>query len=254
MKKRGQITIFIIVAVIIVALAGIIYLVYPKISQPSVVSATPTEYIQDCLEDEIEDVAEKISLQGGSLEPEFYIEYFEDNEKYNVEYLCYTSEYYKQCVMQQPILKTHIEGEIKSAIENKATECFDNLEENEEKKGYEVSLTRNDYTVELLPNKISVVFDYPLTLTKAGSDKYDEFEVDVKSGLYDLVNIANRILDWEVEYGDVNPSIYMDLYSWLKVEKIMKSDGTAIYILTDKNKQNKFQFASRSVALPIGYD
>jgi len=253
MNKRGQISVFIIIAIVIVALAIIAYLVYPKIAQPRVVSITPKEEIQNCLEDEIEEVVEKISLSGGSLEPEFYIEYFEDGEKYNVEYLCYTNEYYRQCVMQQPMLKTHIESEIKSAIENKATECFNNLEKNYEKKGFRVSLIRNDYNVELLPNKISVVFDYGLTLTKGGSDKYGGFEVDVENNLYELVNIANKILDWEVEYGDANPSIYMDLYSWLKAEKIMKSDGTAIYILTDRDKQNKFQFASRSVALPIGY-
>ncbi len=253
MSKRGQITIFIVVAVIIVALAGIIYLVYPKITHPNVVSTTPTEYIQDCMENEIKEVAEEISMHGGDLEPEFYAEYFEDGKKYTVEYLCYTKEYYKQCVMQQPLLKSHIESEIKEAIKNKATKCFNNLEESYKKKGYEVSLTRNDYSVELLPNKIFVVFDYPLTLTKGGSDKYTKFEVDVKSNLYRLVTIAHKILKWEAQYGDSDISMYMDTNYWLKAEKKKKTDGTKIYILTDKESNERFMFASRSVAWPPGY-
>jgi len=65
-----------------------------------------------------------LSLQGGSLEPEHYILY--ENEK--VEYLCYTNEYYKTCVVQQPMLKNHIEAEIKESIQERVTECFDNLE------------------------------------------------------------------------------------------------------------------------------
>jgi hypothetical protein len=45
----------------------------------------------------------------------------------------------------------------------------------------------------------------------------------------------------------------MNYYHDLKVEKKKQLDGTNIYILTDRNNENKFQFASRSVAWPPGY-
>ena len=45
----------------------------------------------------------------------------------------------------------------------------------------------------------------------------------------------------------------MNYYHDLNVEKKKQSDGSTIYILTDRNNENKFQFASRSVAWPPGY-
>jgi len=45
----------------------------------------------------------------------------------------------------------------------------------------------------------------------------------------------------------------MSYYHGLKVEKLNQEEGSTLYILTDKDTENKFQFASRSVAWPIGY-
>ena len=95
--KRGQVTIFIIIAIIIVALAFLIYSFYPQIkSTIGAEEKNPVSYIQTCLEDKIKDVASVLSLQGGSMSPENYVLY-EDEE---IEYLCYTNEYYKNCVFQ----------------------------------------------------------------------------------------------------------------------------------------------------------
>jgi len=252
MKKRGQITIFVIIAIVIVVPAVGIFYVYPKFSSPSS-SSSPTGRIQDCLEDEIEDKVEKISLNGGSLNPEFYSDYYKDGEKYTPEYLCYTNEYYKQCVMQQPMLNSHIEEEIKSAISSEVKKCFDNLESGYKKEGYTVSLTRGDYEVELILGKIRTTFDYDLTLAKGSTNKYDEFVVDFDSGLQRLVGIANKILSWDAQYGDADISGHMDVNYWLKAEMRKLTDGTKIYILTDKDSENKFMFASRSVVWPPGY-
>ena len=44
----------------------------------------------------------------------------------------------------------------------------------------------------------------------------------------------------------------MNYYHDLKVEKNKQTDGSTIYILTERDTENKFQFASRSVAWPPG--
>ena len=131
--------------------------------------------------------------------------------------------------------------------------CFDDLETNFKKKGFVVDLKKNDYSVELLPKKINIVLNYPLTLTKGGSDRYDKFEINLKNNLYEHVLISNSILDWETAYGDVEVTTYMALYSNLKVEKKKQGDGTTIYILTNRDAGNKFQFASRSLVFPPGW-
>jgi hypothetical protein len=45
----------------------------------------------------------------------------------------------------------------------------------------------------------------------------------------------------------------MSWYPNLKIEKKLQLDGTTIYIITDRDTEEVFQFASRSVVLPPGY-
>ena len=240
--KQAQITIFIIVALVIVVLGILLYMFYPSIkSNFGFAEENPPVFIQDCIEDKIKETIDTLSLQGGSLSPEHYIMY--NNEK--IEYLCYSEEYYKTCVMQQPMLKEH--------IENQAEICFNELVKNYQGRGYEVNLRKGETNVELLPKRVVVSFGNSLTLTKGDSKNYNSFDVIVNNNLYELVSIVNSILNWEARYGDAETTIYMNYYHDLKVEKKKQSEGSTIYILTDRNTENKFQFASRSVAWPPGY-
>ena len=66
------------------------------------------------------------------------------------------------------------------------------------------------------------------------------------------MSIANSILSMEVQFGDSETTIYMNYYHDLKVEKKKQTDGTTIYILTDRITGDVFQFASRSIAWPPG--
>lgn len=249
-NKHGQITLFIIIAVVIVSLAIIIFLFFPGILITlGIGSNNPIDFIQNCIEEDLKAVIEKVSLQGGSLNPENFILY-QDNK---IEYLCYTEEYYRTCVMQQPFLRQQIENEIKEGIKDQANECFIQLEENFERQGYGVSLSSGETNVELLPERIIVNFDRDLTLTKDSSERFERISVVVNNNLYELVGIANSILNWEARFGDAETTTYMSYYKDLKVEKLKQSDGSTIYILTDRIKGNKFQFASRSVAWPPGF-
>jgi len=250
MKKSGQVTIFIIIGIVVVAFAVLAYIFYPEIKTTLTGSSdNPSAFLQNCLEEKIENTISDLSLKGGSLNPEHYFVY--DNS--NIEYLCYTGNYYETCVVQQPMLKRHIESEIEKGIENEAQSCFDSLKLSFENKGYNVELRKGAMKVELLPKRVVVTFNNSLTTSGQDSEEYDKFEVILNNNLYELVSIANSILNWESQYGDSETTIYMNYYHDLKVEKKKQSDGTTIYILTDRNNGNKFQFASRSVAWPPGY-
>ena len=249
-KKRGQVTVFIIIGIVIVVLGALVYAFFPQIKEIiGLESENPNMFMQSCIEEEIQNTIEELSLQGGSLNPEHYILY----ENSTVEYLCYTEEYYKTCVMQQPLLVRHVGDEIAKGISPEAQACFDDLKESYEKKGYDVQLTTGETDVELLPNKVVVVFNRSLVLTKENSDKYENFRVVVNNNIYELLSIANSILSWETRYGDAETTIYMDYYHDLKVEKKKQMDGSTVYILTNRNEGTKFMFASRSIAWPPGY-
>lgn len=251
MNKKGQVTMFVIIAVLIVAIAVLIYLFYPKINAAfSGSSENPYIFIQDCLEDSLVENVEILSKNGGSINPEHYIVYNGDS----IEYLCYTSEYYQPCIMQQPLLKAHIENELNREMGQKVKECFSALRDKMDGAGYDVNLREGDFNVELLPKRIVMNFNHSLTLTKDSTENFNSFRVVVNNNLYELTGITNSILNWETKYGDAETTTYMNYYRDLKVEKKKQMDGSTIYILTDRNNENKFQFASRSIAWPPGYE
>lgn len=249
-RNKGQVTIFIIIAIIIVGLAVLFLFIIPRAEVTTVFDEkNPNSFIQTCLEDKIKDTVETVSLQGGSLEPEHYI----IHEGETVEYLCYTNEYYRNCVMQQPLLKQHIESEIEDEIKEDVRSCFNALKESYEEKNYIVDLELGITNVELLPKRVVASFDYVLTVSKAQTDRYDSFSVVLNNNLYELTSIANSIVEWEATVGEAYPTDYMTFYPDLKVEKNLRDDGTKIYVLTDRNTENKFQFASRSLVFPPGH-
>ncbi len=250
-KNKGQVTIFIIIAILIVGVAVLIYFLIPKAEVTTVFDEkNPNAFIQTCLEDKIIDTIEIVSLQGGSIVPEHYFTY----NNINIEYLCYTNQNYKTCVVQRPLLKQHTESEIENEIREDVRTCFNALEESYKEKNYNVEMKQLERTsVELLPKRIVTSFYYVLTVSKAQTDRYDSFNVVLNNNLYELISIANSIIEWEATLGEADPRIYMTFYPDLKVEKNPRDDGTNIYVLTDRNTGNKFQFASRSLVFPPGH-
>ncbi len=250
MKKRGQITIFVIIALLIVALGILIYMFFPEIQsvfRPE--PKSPQAFLETCLEDKILEGVELASKQGGSINPEFSF-FYEGDE---IRYLCYINEYYQPCKMQVSSLKGDIESELENYIEEDVESCLVDMEDSYEKRGYSVELQNDGFNIELLPNRVTVNLDSELTLRKDESQRYNEFDISLNNNLYELISIATSIIQWEIEYGDAETTMYMNYYPDLKVEKMKQDDGTTIYRITERSTENKFQFASRSYAWPPGY-
>ncbi len=245
-EKRGQVTIFIIIAMVIIALGFLAYAFYPKVkSTLSLQEKNPQGYIQECIQKDLQDTLTLISSQGGSVNPTNFILY----NKSKVEYLCYTNENLaKLCVVQRPVLQTHIKSELKSVLENKINTCFESLKKNYETKGYVVTWEKGNRTVELLPKKTLLRLTDKVVLTKENSQVYNEFVVMINNNLYELTAIADSIVAWESEYGDADPIVYMTYYPDLKVEKMVTSDGK-VYILTNRDTKEIFQFSVRGFVL-----
>jgi hypothetical protein len=249
-NKQGQVTLFIIIAIIIVALVVIIYAFFPKIkSGLNLETKSPQVFIQSCLEDELEEIVQNISLQGGSINPES--SYLFDG--YSLEYLCYTNEYYELCNVQQPFLKNHIEEEIENELIPKVNECFAALVEDYSNKGYGANLIKGQVKAELLPKRVVLSIPHNLTLTKDSTERFSSFNIVLNNNLYELVSIAKSIVELETTLGEADKLYYMMIYHDLRVEKFEQSEGSRVYVLTDRNNENKLQFAVRSVAFPAGY-
>jgi hypothetical protein len=247
LNKRAQITIFIIIALAILVIVFLIFINRGNLS--TILSGkTPVQEIKECVEESLKEGVGIISVQGGSVNPQNYYLY----QGNKVDYVCYTEEFYKTCVMQKPLLKQSIETELRDYIEPRVNNCMDSIKSSLENKGYSVSLKSPNISVELIPNNIVVNIDSDLILSKDTTESYKSIKTDYASELYDLVMIASSISNWESRYGDSETMNYMMNYPSLKVEKKKQIEGTTIYILTERTSGEKFVFASRSLALPAG--
>lgn len=209
---------------------------------------SPLNQVEKCIKESVKQGLDTIEAQGGSIEPKNYYLY----EGNKVDYVCYTIEDYKKCVMQKPLLKQSIESELKIFLKPRVNDCLSFIEQSLVKKGYTVSYKNPEIYVEIIPNSVFVKSSADLVIQKEGSESYQDIKISMDSKLYDFVITAGSIANWEARYGDSETMNYMWYYPSLKVEKKIQDDGTRIYILSDRDTKEKFMFASRSMAFPPG--
>jgi len=250
-SKRSQITLFIILALAILAIVLVIF--YPKLKEVFIPPAPGSMIPKSCVESAVKNGLNETLMRGGSIEPELYFMY----NNYSLQYLCYTSEWYKTCVNQEPLLRQHIEAEIQNYFGSKIDSCVDSMLQSFSARGYDVRTSGSKKgIVSIEPDRIRVAFDMNVTLSRNEVTERilsDRFDMSFKSNAYDLIMISTSILNYEARYGDTVPEVYMSYYPNLKVEKIKQSDGSKVYKLTDRNTGEVFQFATRSKAWPPGY-
>lgn len=250
MKKKGQIAIFVIIGIVLIGVVAIFF-VLPQtgiIEQFGRGTFSPRTYLKDCVASDVDSAMETLKKQGGSLNPESYFLY----EDKKIEYLCYTSEEYKPCVVQQPLLVNHVEKEIKNFIEPKAQTCFDDLKGEYEKRGYSVSASDDGINVKLVPGRMNVEFLTQMTLTREGTQAFDKFSVSFPTELYDLLMISTSIVQFESTLGDSEPLLYSQYYPDLKIEKI-KRERDKVYKVSNVVSGEEFVFGVRSLVWPAGY-
>ena len=246
MEKRGQVTIFIIVGIAIVAVF-IWLVVYPRLSV-LVSEVNPSSYLRDCIEPQLDRILPAITKQGGYYEPTNFVLYKDEK----IQYLCYTAENYQPCIVQQPLLISHVGKEIDQQIEPRAKQCLSDMKEFYKQKGYEVEGGNGEINVSIVPGNINIEFNAPLTISKQEVQTFRRFSISKESELYDLLATATSILQFESTLGDSETLLYVQYYPDLKIEKV-KKDADTIYTLTNVVSEDSFTFATRSLVWPQGY-
>ncbi len=248
-EKKGQITIFIIIAIVIVGVLIFMYL--PQIKK--LVITTPDELIpKECIGKVITPPLSNLMLQGGAMKPQLYYLY---NNK-TVDYLCYTGEWYKTCYMQKPFLKQSVELELTQNTSLEIQKCMNTMVSQLQRKDYNVQITGNkNPIIKIIPDKVLVTFNMTMTIQK-GDEKMTfnsgRFQTEIDSNSYEMIMVASSIQNFEARFGDSVPETYMSVYPNIKVQKLKQADGTKIYIITDRKTNEKLVFATRSVAWPPG--
>ena len=245
-STRAQITIFIIIAIILVFIAALFF--FWSDLRGIFVSASPESYLQTCMKQYGQEALEKVEASGGSINPQNYVLYNDDK----IEYLCYTNENYKTCVMQKPLLREYIESEISSYMQPRMRECLNSFKNEFEGRGFSVRVGEVKMMSELSPGKLKIIINSALSVSQDSVSVFDNFDYSIPTELYDFSMIALSILNWEARYGNSETTSYMTYYPDTKVEKIRLEDGTKIYALEDRENGERFVFATRSLAWPAG--
>ena len=179
--KRGQLTIFIIIAILIIAVVALFFVFRGNLNLPGKPASPETaeiqNFVQECLDDSLEKVVFRIGENGGYYSP----------PKISTT-LLEVSYYIKDNKNLMPA-KEKIQEEISNGVSRELILCLEDFAQFPE---YEITKGKiNSPEVIIEPDRILVDVNYPLTITRENSkSKLGNFnsEVPVRLGIvYDAV-------------------------------------------------------------------
>jgi len=249
LSKRGQIALFVIIAIMLVGAVLVLLIAKPKIPFITPEKIDVESYIQKCATDSMTAAADKIMSQGGFLD-------LNNTEKIMykgsyVAYLCYTTEFYRPCVNQAPLLENQIAKQINDYSKPLMEKCILKLKANLENKGYTASIGALNTSVTLFPKSIIMNISLPITATKGDETlAYEGFDSKISSPAYEFASLANEIINSEITYGDFNDINYIMFHPDMMIYKD-KINFDKFYTLEMNGKL--FVFSVRSNVIPEGW-
>ncbi len=246
MKKRGQVTAFVILGIIIVAL--VLLLLYTKTDvfmfTPSpedldkVMSDIRTDVIS-CIGKVSDEPIRRIALQGGYLStPEGTYRLYDD---VTISYLCYNMENDPRC-RNRMLRKGDMEEQLNKAIDFALSTCV-NVKDFESGKIKIDTPEKWEVTTAINPESVLVTVNYPVTIkSETAMLKEDSFSKAFKYPLGELYDVSQDILDFETTYGEFDQLTYMLVNHGLyRIEKL-RPYPDKIYLLNKEDSNYMFQF------------
>lgn len=244
MDKKGQVTAFVILGIVI--LAGVILILYLRgqfffgPATPSSLSARITpikEHITSCIQEVSPEYIERIGMQGGHLK--LGDDTYRKREDIPISYLCYNIESKPTCYNRM-LLISEMENELNDAIRKGLATCI-NL--GKYKKGFEITTGTLDVKTEIGEESVLVNVNYPITLTKGETKaSEDKYSVNLNYPLGKLYNAAQDIIDAHTTTGNFEQLRYMLDHKGEYTIEVMKPYPDILYILTAKGSPYIFQF------------
>jgi|SRR3989338_5492232 len=249
-NKRGQITIFVIIGVVLLILVGLGYYLYnvqglgiaPQIFLGNQMQPVK-ENAMECINSVSDDVLNNFGLRGGVLSPDNYLLYKGDM----IAYLC--SNLPGDNCLNHLRTKKQIEDEMMDAITTGMNDCVDKNLVGGFLAGYDYNFGSISSVVEILDDRILVNVDYPVTMSKSEiTQTLDPLFLNRDDiplgGMYDVVY---DILQQRAVGGDFETIPYM-LENRGEFEIMVdKPYPDEVYIIKPKAKDYTFQFAIEGV-------
>ncbi len=262
MHKRGQITVFVILGILIIVVLAVIFYLYdlrisPLQQEQPELDFSRTEvlknYVEGCIEEAGDKAINFVGKQGGEIQPGFYQNWncIEPGRCDHVSYLCYTTEN-AACYNKKPFLKSFVENEINTYVSRQISSCI-NLD-NLRNQGYNVQAGNMKLTTQVNDYTTTITLDYPITLTKGdASVQQNKFTKTFNKPLGRLIRVAEDIVRMEV----LSPQGYVLYQSYVlsqngEIQLTHDTYGsTEIYVAGIRNNPYKFQFAIQNYVTPF---
>lgn len=251
MIKRGQVTIFIILGILVVAGISTVLILskpdLPDIFEGLGKKGSPQTALTECINHVLENKTSEIIKNGGRLNPNLYVEYKGQNHTY----LCYTDVPYTGCVNYYPLLKKRIEVEIVETSAQEINNCFETMINDYKNQGYVVSEGNLNHTVSLVDDSLYSKIEKRLIFSK-GEDKeiFENFNSILPTKASQLIDVAHRIINEEAS------SCYFDEISFMKTNPefsiyhtVYGTEQANIYQIKYRGTDEQFNFAVRSCVL-----
>ncbi|MDP1728605.1 MAG: hypothetical protein Q8L27_00190 [archaeon] len=255
MNKKGQITILVIIAlIIVVSIILIATLIRNKVSVNLDASENPQAYISDCIQSYLVDAEQKILDGNGYLElNNNYALYNLNKPNEKVPYLCKSSQFYMPCVNQEPMLIEKVRKDLQILIEKDVDNCFNKLTTEIKKSASILEEGKLNYSIGLSEGYIIAKANKKIVIKKGEiQNTFEKFETKLQSPIYNLINTARQIVNYESELCEFNDIGWMMNFRDISITKFVTSDQTKIYNLQDRLTEKKLTFAIKSCVMPAG--
>lgn len=249
-NKSGQVTLFVILAIVLVVAIILFFSLKPVILAPSL-TEDPEGYIEKCISDSVKNSEDSLIKNNLNLNQDFDNFVLFRSEK--VPYFCTVSEFYLPCTPQRSALLSENQKIIETRALRDVADCFKNLKENYQNKGYSVSEGNLILNISLLENEIQVEVKKNFVATKGeNSFSFPELGFNVNSILYKLIKTAQTIVNYESTICEFNEINWMRAMPDPAITRFSISDQTKVYSLADRQTEKQIKFAIKTCVLPAG--
>jgi hypothetical protein len=244
--KRGQLTLFIVLAILLVVAIGVLFYFY-NLGAFSSDSSVPV--LESCISKSLDAEIKKLALTAGVIRPKFDHMYGGNNYTF----LCYTDDYYTPCVNQVPILTNVFEDSLANILKSEFQACYDSAVSDLVRRGYDVSKGTAKFDISIEPLGVVVNLDAPLTSSSGlGTTLTQKYKYTYKTNLYELLMVATSLIQFETYYGDSEQTTQMFYYPKIIIDKQRIDGEIKVYTLTEKNEDIVYRFAVKSFPWPAG--
>ncbi|MBM3247719.1 hypothetical protein FJZ17_04250 [Candidatus Pacearchaeota archaeon] len=252
-SKKGQLTIFVIVAIIIVfIIAG--FLLLNKNSDIPSLKENPSGYIKasvdKCTKEAIEEAEKVIIKNAGFIE--------QDNpwifNLTSYELLCDSSGKNNLCTNNHPMLIVETQNQIKEYIAPKINACFETIKSS--LRNYKYQSESNEINVMIVDKEIRTEIKKDLVIeVNEQKVNIESFNVKISSPLYKFIYLTNRIINQELDCNCGEESCNADLVNLMRynrefeiIKPVYGMNGEEVFTITEINSGKQFVFAIRNCA------